>query len=98
MSYFVVCTFDLADASYNDYKNAYADLEKIGLYKRIPSDQGEYIQLPSTTTAGEFNGNSAESILNDVKTRIEEMFKTRGFDFEVFIAVGKNWAWFCTTT
>ena len=28
MSYFVLCTFDLKDASYQDYQNAYADLEK----------------------------------------------------------------------
>jgi len=33
MNYFVFCTFDLKNGTANDYKNAYADLEKLGLKK-----------------------------------------------------------------
>ena len=39
MSYFVLCTFDLKDASRQDYQNAYADLEKVGLKRVVVSDK-----------------------------------------------------------
>jgi len=35
MSYFVVCSFDLKDATSEDYKTAHADLEKIGFERVI---------------------------------------------------------------
>jgi hypothetical protein len=53
MSYFAVCTFDLKNASFDDYQNAYADLAKIGFSKYLTSSQGDKITLPTTTTAGE---------------------------------------------
>jgi hypothetical protein len=52
MSYFVLCTFDLKSASRQDYDNAYADLEKIGLKKVVTSDQGGKAVIPTTTVAG----------------------------------------------
>src|SRR5437870_3218829 len=35
MSYFVVCTFDLKNATRTDYENAYADLANLGLRKTV---------------------------------------------------------------
>lgn len=39
MSYLAFCTFDLKNASSQDYKNAYADLEEIGLTKVQKSER-----------------------------------------------------------
>jgi hypothetical protein len=41
MSYLAFCTFDLKNASSQDYKDAYADLEEIGLRKVQKSDKGD---------------------------------------------------------
>jgi hypothetical protein len=93
MSYLVFCTFDLKNASAQDYQNAYADLEKIGLKRVIVSDQGNNIVIPTTATIGTFNGTSATSVRDDIRERIQKAFKARGFKSEIFIVVGANWAW-----
>ncbi len=99
MSYFVVCTFDLKKASYDDYQNAYADLAKLGLFREITSGKkGDKVMLPTTTTAGEFNGTSAASVRDDLLERVKRAFKARGFKFEIFISVGGDWAWGHTAT
>ncbi len=93
MSYFSFCTFDLKDADYKDYQNAYADLAKLGLHKQITSDKGNKITLPTTTTAGEFNGTSAESVRDDLLEKVKRAFNTRGFKSEIFVSTCGDWAW-----
>ena len=50
MSYLVLCTFDLENASSEDYKNAYRVLEEIGLSKETTSDTSSIVTLPNTVT------------------------------------------------
>ena len=38
-----------------DYQNAHADLEKIGLKKVVVSDDGRKVVIPTTAAMGEFN-------------------------------------------
>jgi hypothetical protein len=49
MSFFVLCTFDLKNANRQDYENAYADLEELGLKRVIVGDQGGKVVIPTTT-------------------------------------------------
>jgi hypothetical protein len=35
MAYLVTCTFDLKNATYQDYRDAYADLAQLGLEKVV---------------------------------------------------------------
>ena len=98
MSYFAVCTFDLKNASYDDYQNAYADLAKLGLHKQITSTQGTKITLPTTTTAGEFNGTSAGSVRDHLTVAVKKAFEARRFKSEIFVSVGGDWAWGHRTT
>lgn len=94
MSYFVICSFDLANCNYEDYQNAYNDLSTIGLRRDIVSSQGQTIRLPTTTAAGEFNGESTGQIRTDLLERISSAFHRRGFSHEVFLSVaGSDWAW-----
>ncbi|MBW3565473.1 MAG: hypothetical protein KY459_12170 [Acidobacteria bacterium] len=98
MSYFVVCTFDLEDASREDYLNAYQDLEAMGLSSTLTSDSGNSVRLPTTTTAGKFNGQSAAAVRNDVQEQVKRAFLRRGFTSEIFVSVGGDWAWGHTRT
>ncbi len=98
MSYFAVITFDLANASSKDYENAYSDLSDIGFSKQIASSEGNNITLPTTTCAGEFNGNSAGDVRTDLANLVKNAFKARGFTSEIFIVVAGNWAWSHRTT
>lgn len=98
MSYIVFCTFDLKNASYSDYENAYADLVKIGLEKVIISDQGNEIVIPTTSTIGEFQGSSSGDLRDKIRNQVKSAFNNRGFDSEIFILVGNDWSWGATTT
>jgi hypothetical protein len=48
MAYRVTCTFDLKNATRQDYENAYGDLEKIGLKKVVVANDGSKVIAPTT--------------------------------------------------
>ncbi len=105
MTYLVVCTFDLKDASSEDYQNAYEDLSRLGLDRslisspRDPVWQGRPAILPAMTTAGKsFKGRSAGAVRDAVTERVESTFRARGFEFEIFVLVSGDWAWSQRTT
>lgn len=98
MSYFVFCTFDLKRATSEDYKSAYGELEKIGLKKVIVSDQDNRVVIPTTAVAGQFNGSSAASVRDDIRSRVARIFTEHGFSSEIFVVVGGDWAWGATNT
>lgn len=98
MSYFAVCTFDLANCDDEDYENAYNDLAKIGFKRDITSDKGVKFRLPTTTTAGEFEGASIGQVRDDLLDKIKKAFSARRFQSEIFVSVGGNWGWGHTTT
>jgi hypothetical protein len=98
MSYLVFCTFDLKSASNQDYQNAYADLEKIGLKKVVAGGNGNNVVIPTTSAMGEFNGTSAASVRDDIRSRVQSAFKARSFKSEIFVIIGGDWAWGSTTT
>ena len=74
MSYLVFCTFDLKNASSQDYKNAYADLEAIGLTKIQKSDKGSDVVIPTTSAMGIFNGNSSGEVRDYVRDKVKGRF------------------------
>jgi hypothetical protein len=98
MSYLVTCTFDLKNASRQDYQNAYADLAGIGLKRVIVSDQGNEVVVPTTMTIGQFNGSSAAQVRDDIRDAVQGVFNKRRFSSEIFVVVGGDWAWGGATT
>lgn len=98
MSYFVVCTSDLKNASWTDYQTAYAHLANVGLHKTVVTDQGKNVVAPTTMTMGEFNGADAASIRNYVRNQIRAAFAARRFSSEIFVVVAGNWAWGASST
>ena len=94
MSYLVVCTFDLKNASNQDYQNAYADLEKIGLKKVVITNGGGELVMPTTTTAGEFEGASSTALRDSIRGQVQRAFTARRFSSEIFIVVAPpGWTW-----
>lgn len=98
MSYLAFCTFDLKNASSQDYKNAYADLEEIGLTKVQKSDKGGDVVIPTTSAMGTFNGSSSGEVRDYVRDKVTAAFSARKFKSEIFVAVGQSWAWGAATT
>jgi hypothetical protein len=96
--YFVLCTFDLKNATYTDYQNAYADLAKLGLRRTLVSDQGHNVVAPTTTAMGTFNGQSTVTVRDYVRSQVQTAFKARGFKSEIFLVVGADSTWGAATT
>jgi hypothetical protein len=98
VSYFVLCTFDLKSGTAADYRNAYADLEKLGLRKVIVyGDNKEYV-IPTTTVVGSFTGQSAAEVRDHVRDKVKAAFAARRFTSEIFVVVAGDWAWGAATT
>jgi hypothetical protein len=93
MSYLVSVTFDLEHGDSEDYQTIYDEFEDIGLKKVIRSSQGNDIVLPSTTTAGEFSADSAVEVRDDICTKTKAVFTNHGYEGEIFVHVGGDWAW-----
>jgi len=98
MTYLIFCTFDLKNASAADYKNAYSDLENIGLKKVHKGSNGKNVVIPTTAAMGEFNGTSVGNVRDDICNQVQNAFSKRGFKSEIFIIVGGDWAWGSRTT
>lgn len=98
MSYLVFCTFDLKGADSEDYENAYADLDAIGLTRVHKNNLNGETVIPTTSAMGTYNGQSAGSVRDHVRTKVAEAFKARRFKSEIFVAVGENGTWGATTT
>lgn len=98
MSYLAFCTFDLKNASSQDYKTAYADLEKIGLKKVVQADGVGDVVIPTTSAMGAFNGTSAVAVRDHIRNAVKAAFTARGFKSEIFAVVGGDWAWGASTT
>ncbi|MDP1644417.1 MAG: hypothetical protein Q8K35_06470 [Thiobacillus sp.] len=98
MSYLVFCTFDLKSASSQDYQNAYADLERIGLKKVHKSGQGNTVVIPTTAAMGFFDGQKAADVCSNIRNQVQVSFKARKFKSEIFVVTGGDWAWAPGTT
>lgn len=93
MSYLVFVTFDLKNATSQNYKDAYADLEKIGLKKIVVAGSGSNVVIPTTSVMGEFNGSSAANVRDDIRQKVMNAFTARRFKSEILVIVGGDWSW-----
>lgn len=93
MGYLVFCTFDLKNASSQDYQNVYADLAKIGLHKVVKASSGAQVVIPTTSVMGEFQSTSASQAANDIRDKVKSAFAARRFKSEIFVIAGGDWAW-----
>ena len=98
MSYLVFCTFDLKGASSQDYQNAYADLEKLGLRRVQKNSQGANDVIPTTSAMGFFDGTSASKACEHIRNIVRAAFTARRFKSEIFVVTGGDWSWVASTT
>ncbi|GAL30326.1 hypothetical protein JCM19239_2672 [Vibrio variabilis] len=98
MTYFVLCTFDLYDATATNYDDVYTKLAEIGLNSTINSKQGNAIDLPNTTVAGKFEGISCAYVRDEVSKKVKGIFQVVGVKSKSFTIVADGYAWTQTTT
>ena|SRR5258708_1018596 len=93
MSYFVVVTFDIANGRFEDYEGIYKDFAALGLSRTLRPAEGEPVKLPTTTTAGVFNGQSATGVRDYMCEQTHQCFARRRLRGEIFVSLGGDWAW-----
>ena len=98
MSYLVFCTFDLKNASSQNYQTAYSDLAVLGLRKVQKADGGSDVVIPTTSVMGTFNGANVAAVRDDLRNKVQAAFRARGFSSEIFLVAGGDWAWGAATT
>ena len=73
-------------------------LAPLGLARVVVGDGGSRVVIPTTATAGSFEGSNAGTVREDLGSRVEQAFTRRGFTSEIFISVGgENWSWGAAT-
>lgn len=93
MSYQVVVTFDLIDASEQDQERTKEELAKIALYDSVEGKNGP-VRLPPNTVQGEWAGGSAERVADAVKQEIARAFARCSVTGPIFVSVGgEDWTW-----
>ena len=98
MSYLVFCTFDLKNATSQNYQTAYTDLAAIGLRRVQKADNGNEVVIPTTSVMGTFNGANVTAVRDDIRNKVQAAFRARGFRSEIFLVIGGDWAWGAATT
>lgn len=98
MSYLVFCTFDLKNASAQDYQNAYDALQQAGLARVHVAGNGNQVVIPTTAAMGQFNGKDGASVCAHVTGQVQNRFRALRLKSEIFITAGTNWAWQSATT
>ena len=97
MSYFVTVNFGIsgwADGGDESRRVVLKQkLEEIGLRKTVTGRTGRALTLPRNTFAGEFNGESAAKVRDDITPRVMEVFQSVGGQGRVFVIVSTGWAW-----
>ena len=94
MSFLVVVSFDIKDASSKDYENLYNSFEKIGLKRSVKADDGKLYNVPTTTTVvGEFTGQTSAKVRDDLRELVKTAYRINKLTGDFFINVGNNWTW-----
>lgn len=89
MNFTALCTFDLTNASEEDYEKAYEVLENIGL-SREADGTNRQIDLPNTTVLGEFDRETKAEVKEFIAEKIKKSFKELNLKSKAFIMVSPS--------
>lgn len=92
MSFFVTLTFDLTNASSDDYEFIEDELDSLGLYNELEGKKRS-IKLPNNTYGGEFNGENTLEVKSYIAENVKIIFKKLTVKSTYFITVGSGWSW-----
>jgi len=92
MTFQVFMSFDLHNASDEDYAKFYHALAKIGLFHWVKGNIGK-LELPHSAVIGDFPGISVESVRDQVRTMVVQILEATTLQGFIFVVVGENGTW-----
>lgn len=90
MRYLVHITIQIRDGT---LESAASALAPIGLRNQLRGSTDQWRTLPENAFAGEFNGESAARIRDDLAEQVRSALASRGVHARVFMSVSGQWAW-----
>jgi hypothetical protein len=85
-------SFDLHNASEEDYSKFYTALAKIGLFHWVKGNIGK-LELPHSAVIGDFTGISVESVGDQVRSSVVQILDATTLKGFIFVVVGENGTW-----
>lgn len=91
----VIATFDIRNATSEDYEHVTEELEALGLYKEVTGDKDFSTSLPNNTYAGEFNAvDDTKAFAKEIRDTIKKIITARNKRAKVYVVVAPGkWAW-----
>jgi len=94
MSYLVVVTYDLENATSKDYANVKSELKKLELYDTTEKIRGNATtHLPNTTVAGQFEGLTEAAVRDAIREKVVAAMNSCNVTGKLFITVSDKWTW-----
>ena len=96
MSWLVILSYELYNASQTDFAKVNRGLKSLGLINEIISEYGTTNELPMHTFAGQFSkdaDNTSTEIVNYIKENTKKIFEEAEVEGKMFVAAGENWSW-----
>lgn len=88
----VFCTFDLKQASSEQYRTAYGLLADLGLRPVVVSDEGVEVVVPTTSVLGVVSGVSGPFAADRVRDIVQMKFAAHRLESEIFVMSDQRWA------
>ncbi len=93
MSYIANVTFELKDKDSSNYDSIHKALYSLGFSSSLVGSSGKKHNLPANTYAGEFEGENAGKIRDDLSSQVQSKFAEIGAKATIYVTVGGNWSW-----
>ncbi|ANW24303.1 hypothetical protein BA953_08770 [Vibrio coralliilyticus] len=91
MNYRILCTFDLTEATAQDYENLYTELSALGLITDTSSISGKGKQLPESTVVGELESSlTLASARENIVNQLDEAFNSIGVEYRYLVSVSEE--------
>ena len=88
MIYQVVVTFDLVDASSDQYSCVREELSGMGLYNLVFGEEDRRVDLPHNTFVGDLYGSNVDEIRNSIRSQMKDAFRGCGVTGLILVTVG----------
>jgi hypothetical protein len=88
VSYQVVVTFDLVNASSDNYQCVREELSSMGLYNFVFGRHDTIVDLPHNTFVGDLYGSHVDEIRDSIRSQMQNAFRRCGVRGPILVTVG----------
>jgi len=90
MNYFAFLSYEVISA--DNYEESFftSELEELGLYNKISTNDGTLNSLPACTFIGEYKLKDKEELKNLLYAEVKNLFQSNGVKINLFIGIAEK--------